>query len=215
MEETGNPVDPHGTGQSLAQLTDGGAGLFFFDTTDGERPRDDRSNLTPSLAIDGSRWSFRGLLWIHTRRLRLGPMGGRPLALVAPAEPFEDRDGDGRHDPSKEPWIGVDPLDRLVATPGPMRLVPPGPRRRLRRPLPAEVDVALGGLLVVAGDLEVGGNAVHAGAFVVGGDADVGSSASGGARIVWDARLDPQAPAWPPPGSGVPRVRVTRVITDP
>ena len=96
-----------------------------------------------------------------------------------------------------------------------MRLVPPGPRRRIRAPLPVDVEVALGGLLVLSGDLVVEGRAVHAGAFVVGGDAEVGAVAPGGPRIVWDSRLGPGTRGWPPAGSGVPRVRVTQVITDP
>ncbi|ANM28566.1 hypothetical protein ABI59_01450 [Acidobacteria bacterium Mor1] len=102
-----------GAVRSFREITDQAEGVLFFDTADGRVPRDDdgdgvADNLTPPIRIAGGLYGFRGVLIVHTRDFQLDAVSGRRVVeLRAPGEPFQDSDGNGRHDPG-EPWLNLD-----------------------------------------------------------------------------------------------------------
>lgn len=78
-----------------------GAGLHFFDTTDGSAPSPE--NLTPPVYLRGrGSWPMRGFLYFNARKVVLRASSGTaaPTAVRPPGEPFLDAgldlDGDGR-----------------------------------------------------------------------------------------------------------------------
>jgi len=211
--------DGTGPATTLPDAVRGGSGFYFFDTADGQPPRDDdgdgsADNLTPAIELDRD-VLFRGVLYAHARSIRLvaDPTPGSETTLRPPGEPFQDADLDGTFD------LGEAHLDLVYPTaPGdaasPIPAGPPGGARDATGPPIPGVPVAFHGILFNRGRFEATGRGTVYGA-VVAGEGVSQSPANGSATtpdIFWDASIPAH---WPPPGWAVPRVLVRAVRFDP
>jgi hypothetical protein len=89
---------------SFGDITDGRAGFFFFDTEDGEPPRDDDAdgdydNLTPAIQLNGGTWGVRGMVYLNAEGFEVEGAAGREAPFAAPAEPYRDANTNGKFDP--------------------------------------------------------------------------------------------------------------------
>ena len=192
---TGAWLDGSGSPRSFDEIfaaAAGEPGLWFFDTADGQAPRDDdgdgrADNLTPTLA-PAPGWQARGFVLLHAERLVVsGLAAGMPETLQAPGEPSVG---------PPHGWIDLDYPHDLASTFGPAA---PGPWDA--RGPEIEAAVTFRGVLVTAGDLEVGGGGLLYGA-VVARSVLLDGSAPPVTRLLRDATLDA---GWPPAGWGLPR----------
>jgi len=203
---TGPPV-------TVDEATRGRAGLFFFDTLDGQAPLDTNGdgtadNLAPDVVL-GPGWWASGTLFVGAAALRLTGISGAGLTRVIhlPGEPCADRDGDGACGPA-EPFLRLAyPVDPLApgASFGRVALLQPAPgAERLERGPPFPAPLAFEGLLLVAGDVRPGGDAIFQGAVVAGGSFRPGASPPVGVlTVLADPLLETgEAPA---AESGAPR----------
>jgi hypothetical protein len=149
----------------------GAAGLFFFDTADGEPPRDRDGdgrvdNLTPAEEIGGA-LVFRGVIFANASSIRLlaDAVPGGETSLEAPGEPYQDFDRDGGYD------AGESHLDLLYPTASgdvarPIVAGPPGGVREDRGPTIPGVSVAIDGIVITSGLFEATGRGTVYGSIV-------------------------------------------------
>jgi hypothetical protein len=199
-------------------------GLFFFDTADGRPP--DGSNLTPPVQIEGGAWSVAGFLYLNAASLVIDGAAGLTRVVIPPGEPYDDRDGNRRHD-STEGFVnlryalGADtgtPADEFhrqaLAEEAAEAAGADGERYAARTTLwrdaaglPLEVPVNLFGILYNAGDIAAEGNAVHYGSLVAGGSFTQSTSGADSPVVLFDQRI--ALGTWPPPEIRIPRTVVT------
>jgi hypothetical protein len=214
---TGTGFRENGVGapQSFQRLTDGGEGVFFFDTADRLPPRDDDGdgmpdNLTPPVRVRGN-WSFRGFLYLNAASLRIENAVGPAVALSPPGEPYLDLDRNGRHD-TGEPWINLD-YGAMGGPADPVRAVADGSPRAGRGPaLPGLASFR--GILYTSGAFEATGSGTLYGSLIAASGV-VQAVADGTAptpALYWDPSI---AAEWPPEGWALPRVTVTGWVSDP
>ena len=88
---------------SFRDITDQKEGFFFFDTKDGMAPHDDDGdgrydNLTPEITVQGGTWGTRGFIYLNSETFATRGVNGRPADFKAPAEPFQDKNINGKWD---------------------------------------------------------------------------------------------------------------------
>jgi hypothetical protein len=200
--------DGRGPSRSFRDITDTAEGLFFFDTRDGLPPAADGSNLTPAIALTGGTWSFRGMLYLNAAGFQTDGVSGVTSDLVAPGEPFEDLDQDGRFDAGDESWIDLAYPNTLAGS-----FAAGGPVGRQEASTEVILDsVSVSGILYTNGTFEATGTGRYYGTVVARGGVVQTTGASGVPEIYWDASI---AAEWPGPGVRLPRVVLTSWTTDP
>ncbi len=90
--DTGELFQENGVGTSklVVDWVDDEEGFFFYDTTDGNPPAADLSNLTPEIVTAGD-WFTRGFVYFNATDF--GPKGGivgEDYAMIQPGEPYAD-----------------------------------------------------------------------------------------------------------------------------
>ncbi|HKQ62867.1 MAG TPA: hypothetical protein VJS92_16360 [Candidatus Polarisedimenticolaceae bacterium] len=203
----------NGTGgsQTFEAITHGQEGLFFFDTNDGQAPRDADSNgvfdnlTTPGIRVSGQAWSFRGMLYLNAVSFQADAVTGSPAQLVPPGEPFQDTDFDGRYD-AGEVWLNL-AYPAALGTPFPIQ---PGGTHDDRGD-PIDSTVSLAGILYTSGTFEAKGVARHYGSVIARSGVTQTSGVAGAPEIYWDATIPGR---WPPPGWALPRVYVSSWISE-
>lgn len=211
--------DGRGEPRSLRAWTNGGEGVFFFDTRDGQPPAVDGRNLTPPVSVGPGHWTFRGLLYLNASRFQTRDLQGVPVDLRPPGEPFRDLDGDGRHQPDRdgdgardaddEPWIDL----VYPSSPGqPFEVAPFPGEPDTTAPRAVRTTASLRGILFTNGEFEATGRARHYGSVVARRGVVQRDTAPGRPEVFWDAAI---LADWPEAGSGLPRVWLTDWMTDP
>jgi len=213
---TGDQFRENGLGplQTFRQITDGQQGFYFFDTQDGRPARDDDGdrvfdNLTPAITISGGTWNFRGLLYVNVESFQLTGLTGAATTMQAPAEPFQDLDGDGTFDPG-EPWINLDYSGNLVnqdrydlanAFGG-------GVIRNERGPLINTAHSSFHGIFFTNGSYEALGVAVNYGSVITweGVTQSIADGSQPTPDFYWDASLEAN---WPPESWDLPLTAIT------
>jgi hypothetical protein len=206
-----------GPSASFADITDEAEGIYFFDTRDGVAPYDndgdgDFDNLTPAIVINDAGWYFRGVLFLNAEsfRLEVDPAASRAVTFNAPGEPFQDADQDGAHDPGE----AVVHLNYATTLNGAVSIRDPGgAAARLSRGPDIAANASFHGILFTNGTFEAtGGGNLYGSVIAKQGVVqriDDGSMPT--PDIYWDETI---LASWPPPGWKLPRVTVTRWITD-
>ena len=186
-----------GVSRTFHDITNGGRGIFFFDTADGQPPREDNGNLTPAITVDLA-WTFEGVLYLNAVSFRTGDIGGQATTLNPPGEPFQDLDADGQWD-AGEPWVNLDPgnggtvLYDVAAT-WDARGTDVVPTR----------DIAFRGVLYTSGTFVASGTAGYYGSVIA--RSGVTQTLVPGPNIWWDQSI---ATGFPPAGLSIPRVFIT------
>lgn len=211
----------HAPTASFRVLTDGGEGIYFFDTVDGLEPADDDGdgvldNLTPPVVVSGGTWSFRGVIFLNATSFKTTGLTGVTRTLNAPGEPWVDLNGD-------DVYTTADTFHNLrypTTLAGPFvtdrfdyydeAYMPPVGPSEIRNEYGPSIDasVSLEGILFTSGRFEATGDARHSGSIVARGGVTQ-TPADGTApvpEIYWDQRI---RTGWPPDGWGLPRVVVT------
>jgi hypothetical protein len=189
--------------------------VYFFDTTDGLAPTDDDDdgtfeNLTPPITIRDRAWSFRGFLYLNASSFQTSNVTGRATVFQAPGEPYLDLDRNGVFDPATEPWLNLVYPSTLA---GGFRVVDgeSTPTRAARGPDVAD-SAALHGILYTTGRFEATGAARHYGSVIAVSGVTQDAGDPGSPALYWDETI---ARGWPPAGTRLPRVTITRWSTDP
>jgi len=197
-----------GVPRSFRDITDGEEGLFFFDTRDGLPPASDSSNLTPEIAIAGGTWSFRGLIYLNAASIQTSGIAGVSADFVAPGEPYEDLNQNGRFDVGDESWIDLiypNTLSGAFTAGG-------GAGRQASSPNVILDTASLNGILYTNGKFEATGTARHHGSIIARSGVVQTRSDPGLPEVYWDPAI---VNDWPPNGVRLPRVILTAWTTDP
>ena len=201
--------------RSFEDVTRGGSGFFYFDTSDGLPPADrdgdgTLDNLTPPITIADPAWNSSGLIVVNAGSLVLADMEPATFARIAPpGEPFDDADGNGTCASGEFFLRLLYPLDPAAAGAsfGRLGILPCAGGRVPERSGPsAEVPLTHAGLLMTSGGLVLGGGLRVYGAVVAAGDIEGRSGSAMGrppAQVLFDSRLAHDA--WPPADMRIPR----------
>lgn len=197
-----------GTAVNFRAATHGQSGIFFFDTTDGRPPLDDGTNLTPDIVIDGGNWNFEGVLYLNARKFQTrGNPQGVDVGFVAPGEPYQDLNQNGKHDPEDEAWIDLSYPSFL----GDAFTAAGHGTRAAAAPVAITARASLRGVLYTNGKFEATGQARHYGSIIARGGVVQEEGSAGTPEIYFDAAL---LSDWPRAGTDLPRVVITRWLTD-
>ncbi len=202
-----------------------GPALLFFDTRDGQPPRDDDGdgtfdNLTPALAVEGGTWAPRGFIYLNADSLRTTSVSGRTATMRAPGEPFLDKDQNGRYD-GADRYVNLsypaslggafraDPNDYLQNDDswgtGAVR------NDRGRLVTSGNDNVSLDGILYTSGRFDAsGGGVVHSGSIIAHGGVWQSNPSAGAPDVYWDESIFLDTWPRPPADWNLPRVFVTR-----
>ncbi|HET6374237.1 MAG TPA: hypothetical protein VFG76_13090 [Candidatus Polarisedimenticolia bacterium] len=210
--------------RSVREWTHGEQGLFFFDTTDGSRPR--AGNLTPPVRIAGGDWSTAGLIYLNARSFEADSIRGTSRILLPPGEPFDDRDRDGvqtssefhlnlRYPVSVGTGAAGDEFAReITAAQTAVAASPDGETYRVDttmdrdlRGIPIVAEINLMGLLVNSGEIVAQGAWTVYGSLVAGGDVTQSAPGADSPTIYFDDRFN--TGEWPPPEIAMPRTYIT------
>jgi hypothetical protein len=208
-----------GTAADFTTLTDNNAGLYFFDTKDGNPPSDTLDangapvNNTPEIKITSTDFVMKGFLYLNTVNFTSKGSPGRDITYTMPGEPFRDKNQDGVRN-AGEDWINLNynSLSSLTSqikgsatddfgNPG------GGPAYNAAGPSFTE-QAMLWGVLYVSGNFDAEGTPKYFGSVV--SKTGIPNSA-GTPDIYWDDSLRTN---WPPPSWDLPRVIITRWDTD-
>jgi hypothetical protein len=200
--------DGTGSEREFREITDGQAGLFFFDTRDGRAPRPGWApdgNLTPPIDVVGGGWSFHGVLVLNAERFRIDGARGGPAAIRAPGEPRLTLQDGGpgpwlnlRYAESLGEPITADPDDDYGSE------IPGQPVHNTRGP-EVTAEAALQGVLWLAGTLDASGNGRILGSVVARESVESREAAAGATEVWWDTDLTTSGR---PAGADLPRVVV-------
>jgi Tfp pilus assembly protein PilX len=219
-------LDGTGTSTDIRTLTNGKAGVFFFDTQDGLAPNVAGTNLTPAVALSGGTWGVGGFVYMNVADFGTTGLGGLPTTFVPPGEPsdgsgfvnldYPGSDSDAYRikqgtanfetwqDPVTAEWYCTDAsqCDASARTPAGVPVLD-------TRGIPYRTDAALNGVMYIAGTFEAQGNAKYFGSVV----AQRGVVDGSGTPEFWfDERLIKGQ--WPPKGMSIPRVVISSWQTD-
>ncbi len=213
-----------GPARSVRDWTDRQMGIFFFDTTDGERPNP--GNLTPPIVISGGTWGTAGVIYLNAASFRADGAAGSPRVVLPPGEPFDDGNHDGLRD-SAEPFVNLryateigsgtsagEFFKEIAAGSSVVAASPDGESYAVTttldrdgRGLPILAPVNLMGVLYTSGAFIAEGDAVYYGSVLAGGNVTQPSAPSDTPIILFDERLN--TGLWPPPEIAVPRTFLT------
>ena len=209
----GSSFQENGIGPALTfeSVTDGRAGLFFFDTKDRRPPRDDDGdgvfdNLTPAIRIAGSTWGARGFLYLNAEQFQTRGVTGRAATFRAPGEPYLDANANAVRDDG-EPYLNLEYPDALGGT---FRATDVDDGYDGAGPA-VEDEAAIWGILYTNGYYDATGNAKYFGSVIT-KQGVIASPAAGTPDLYWDESI---VENWPPPEWDLPRVFITRWETDP
>jgi hypothetical protein len=204
----------YGPEKTFREITDGQEGIFFFDTRDGEAPRDDNGdgpfdNLTPEIVINGGTWSVKGVIFLNAERFQVSAANGRQVIFNPPGEPFQDKNADGKWD-TGENWINLlypaslaDPFVAdaadTVQDDGTAGVAPMW--NRIGPDIPGLAS--LWGVLYTTGTYDASGTAVHYGSIIAEGGVVQSAGGTSNSSIYWDDRIPSD---WPPRDWNLPRV---------
>ena len=202
-----------GEGRTFQEITDGQAGVFFFDTENGAEPEDTDSdgtfdNLTPPIRVSGA-WRFTGFVFLNADSIQVDGVTGGALNFRPPGEPFLDQDDDGAYD-TGERFVNLNygtasPSDGAVdAFESESGLV-----RDPRGPDVTGGTVSFRGILYNNGSFEATGSGTFYGSVIAteGVTQETEDGSVDTPTLVWDDSL---ARDWPPGDlQGVPRVVIT------
>jgi hypothetical protein len=222
--DNGSSFKENGSGTALPFQTwtdytaAGREGLYFFDTTNGDEPKDTTGdgfpdNLTPEIKIQGTNYGARGFLYLNTVRFTSNGTPGRPIQFHLPAEPFQDLNEDGVRDPS-EPYINLNYNNITSLTSNITASATDdygnaggGPTYNISGPT-ITADAMLWGVLYNNGYFDSQGTPRTFGSIITKGGAP---ASAGTVDVYWDDTIGRD---WPPPGWDLPRVIITRWETD-
>jgi hypothetical protein len=215
----GSRFRENGVGPALTfeEATDEREGIYFFDTKDAVEPYDVDGdgffdNLTPPITVQDAGWFFNGVLFLNAESFQLDvdPGATRAITLNAPGEPFQDTNQNGRHDPGE----GVVHLTYPTTLGGVGAIRDPGGAElRAERGPDVASNASFHGILFTNGAFVATGSGRLYGSVV---------AKQGVTQLVDDGSLptpelyfdESVVTGWPPPDWDLPRVTVTRWITD-
>jgi len=222
---TNYSLDGTGTSTDYRVLTNGKAGIFFFDTQDTLAPNVAGTNLTPAISLSGSGYGVSGFVYVNAANYATTGLGGLMTTYFPPGEPsdasgFVNFDYPGStadsyvikttgnfetfQDPVTNIWYCT---DAATCTSGSQ--TPAGVPVKDATGLPFQTDAVLNGVLYSSGTFETQGNAKYFGSVV----AQRGVIDGGGTPEFWfDERLIKGE--WPPKGMSIPRVVISVWQTD-
>ena len=151
-------------------------------------------------------WNFiDGVIYLNATRFRAA-VTGQTVEIVPPGEPFEDLDGDGTHD------LGESWLDMNYLVGGVFEVADGSATERETEGAPFNLaDVAMRGIFYTNGQFDATGSAHYYGSVI----AQQGVVEDGGGveapDIYWDESIQRE---WPPQGWKIPRVLITRWMSD-
>jgi len=223
-------LDGTGASATFRSITDGKAGIFFFDTQDGLAPNVAGTNLTPANSLSGGTWGTSGFLYVNVADFGTTGLGGRTTTYFPPGEPS---DGSGfvnfqyptayNNSPTytikqttAAPNSFVDPVTgiRYCVDAQPGTCTSAGMTNSAvpiqdGTGLPFQTDAVLNGVMHISGTFEAQGNSKYFGSVV----AQRGVLDGGGNPEFWfDERL--LKGQWPPKGMSIPRVVISSWQTD-
>ncbi|HZN02644.1 MAG TPA: PilX N-terminal domain-containing pilus assembly protein [Candidatus Polarisedimenticolia bacterium] len=223
---TNYSLDGTGTSTDYRVLTNGKAGIFFFDTQDTLAPNVAGTNLTPAISLSGSGYGVSGFVYVNAANYATTGLGGLMTTYFPPGEPsdasgFVNFDYPGStadnyvikqttgnfetfQDPVTNIWYCTDAATCTSAS-----RTPAGAPVQDLTGLPFQTDAVLNGVLYNSGTFETQGNAKYFGSVV----GQRGVIDGGGTPEFWfDERLIKGE--WPPKGMSIPRVVVSAWQTD-
>jgi hypothetical protein len=214
--------DAAGAATDFKTLTDGKQGLFFFDTKDGLAPHDPDANgvavnLTPEMKISAN-YGVQGFVYANTANWTSQGKPGRPITMHWPAEPFRDANENGRYDTGEDfvnlNYATISTTDPF-AKPAVTRADAGGDAFggsvmwNSRGPNITGQEAIVWGVLYVSGNFDCQGTPEYYGSVVT--KAGMNNSMAGTPDLFFDSDLKDN---WPPPGWELPRVIITKWITD-
>ncbi len=219
--DNGSSFKENGLGTALTfdVLTDNQTGLFFFDTQDGNPPTDTNGdgefdNLTPAIRLSGGTYGVRGFVYLNAVNFQSKGVTGRTATYTFPGEPFQDKNQNGVWD-SGENWINLNynGLSALSSTIQGSSTDSFGGSVQYNKIGPTVTDTAvLWGVLYNSGRFAPTGNAQYLGSVIArSGIGDTAGPAAGTPNLYWDPTL---LDNWPPSTWDLPRVVITRWVTD-
>ncbi len=209
---------------TFRQATDGQNGLFFFDSADGTKPRDDDGdglydNLAPDIQISGGGYESAGFIYLNAEVFRTTGSGSvtTQSTLIAPSEPYIDLNQNGFYDPDEyfidltypalptDPWVknGMRREINGFTRQDPFTDAAPDGRWLW--------DINFTGVLYTNGKYEAQGNWTYFGSVIT----KQGMDAQGGAGtpdIYFDERVIRDK--WPPSDLKLPRTHISVWETD-
>jgi type IV pilus assembly PilX-like protein len=220
-------LDGTGPSTSFETLTNGKAGILFFDTTDGLAPDVAGSNLTPAVTINGAGWNTAGFMYANTADFRTTGTGtGVNRTVVPPGEPgdgsgfvnfdypsslgggYTIRDGTVNFETFQDPvtgdWYCTDAsqCDATTRTPAASPV-------KDSTGLAFTAGISVYGVFYLGGTFTAQGNANYFGSVVAQRGVIDGA---GDPAFYFDERL--VKGSWPPKGMNIPRVVVSSWQTD-
>jgi len=223
-----------GAGKSIYDWTHNQEGLFFFDTKDGEQPNghgpgDALTNLTPPVIIENVDWNFSGLLYLNAESIRINNVVGANRVMMAPGEPFDDVNGNGKWDAGETFANLLYPTTVVTGAPGSTTdKSSTGSQSgsatspdlefytytttvgRDKQGIPITGQVNLFGVLFNAGNIIAEGTARHYGSLIAGTAVVQNTAAADSPDIFFDERLNTSE--WPPAEIAFPRTHLTRWV---
>jgi hypothetical protein len=220
-----------GAATDFKTLTDGKQGLFFFDTKDGLAPHDPDAtgvavNLTPQMKISAN-YGVQGFMYVNTANWTSQGKVGRAITMHWPGEPFRDANENGSYDTGEDfvnlNYVALAAANNPFAKPtvtrsddvsgdrwnGDGNPLAVNPVYNARGPTIAGEEAIVWGLLYVSGDFDCQGTPEYFGSVVT--KAGMNGKMAGTPDLFWDTDLKDN---WPPPGWELPRVIITRWVTD-
>jgi len=198
------------------ELTDGRTGLFFFDTTDGNPPAADGSNLTPPIRLSSGSWGVRGLVYLNAEHFQVRDVTGRATIFQAPGEPFQDKNKNGVWDwdesdiESQEHWLNLVYPDQLDGRFYALNEAP-GDRVRDSRGPAIVANALVDGVLYINGAFDMQSDGNFYGSVVATRGVIKGFSIDETPEIYWNAGL---LDNWPPGDWGLGTVVISSWETD-
>jgi hypothetical protein len=223
-----------GAGRSIYDWTHNQEGLFFFDTKDGEQPNghapgDPGTNLTPPVVIENVDWNFSGLLYLNAESIRIDNVVGANRVMIAPGEPFDDVNANGKWDAGETFVNLLYPTTVVAGAPGSVTdksatAAQSGSATspdlefysfatttgRDKQGIPITGQVNLFGVLYNAGNIVAEGTARHFGSLVAGTAVIQNTAGADSPDIFFDERLN--TGEWPPAEISFPRTHLTRWV---
>ena len=216
-------LDGTGTADTFLNLTTNKPGIYFFDTQDGLAPVVAGTNLTPAITVNGGAWGAMGFIYLNAADL--GPTGvskgGAIRTIFPPGEPgdgtgfvnfhypssisggYTIRDGtvdfQTFQDPVTGDWFCTDASSCTAAS-----RTPAGSPVKDDYGLPFQDNIAMDGVLYIAGTFSAQGNANFFGSVVAQRGVIDGSGTPG---FYFDESLIKGN--WPRKGMNMPRVVIS------
>jgi hypothetical protein len=220
-----------GPARSVGDWTHNQEGLFFFDTIDslhpnGYGPGDPLTNLTPAVLIENTDYAFSGLLYLNAESITIRNVTGMNRVIIPPGEPFDDANGNGRHDAGEVFVNLMYPTSVVMGSAGAviqknLGAVQTGSATspdlemysfttttgRDAQGIPITGTVNLFGVLYNAGDVVAEGPARHFGSFIAGHAVVQSTPGADSPEILFDQRLN--TGLWPPAEIAFPRTQLS------